>query len=256
MSPKEITCRRAFTLIELLVVIAIIALLIGILLPSLAGARAAARAAKCLSNHRQMGLASQMYANDKKDFIPREGVLGVPDPWSRPGWVIGLRPYLDPEVVERVSVGDKFERAPYYWDPSRIRDGHKIHYIVNAVPFLRPGVVNPAGAANDNLRRGPGKLSNFPFPSKTIYITDFAEDPDGIYSNTWYAGTPVYDMQISQWYDIWAVSHFNGPAAGLRIFPKRHGNGTNAVFLDGHAALVRSEAATMISTWDDGVYTR
>ena len=62
--------RRGFTLIELLVVIAIIAILAAILFPVFARARESARTSSCLSNVRQLGLASHMYAQDYDELFP------------------------------------------------------------------------------------------------------------------------------------------------------------------------------------------
>jgi len=56
--------KRGFTLIELLVVIAIIAILAAILFPVFAKAREKARQTACLSNMKQLALASLMYASD------------------------------------------------------------------------------------------------------------------------------------------------------------------------------------------------
>ena len=61
---------RGFTLIELLVVIAIIAILAAILFPVFAQARGKARQAACLSNLKQLGLATLMYAQDYDEMFP------------------------------------------------------------------------------------------------------------------------------------------------------------------------------------------
>ena len=69
----------AFTLIELLVVISIVALLIALLLPSLDKARESARTVTCLSQQRQLGLGTFLFAQDHEQMIPGAG-----------GWANGI----------------------------------------------------------------------------------------------------------------------------------------------------------------------
>jgi prepilin-type N-terminal cleavage/methylation domain-containing protein/prepilin-type processing-associated H-X9-DG protein len=61
--------RTGFTLIELLVVIAIIAILAAILFPVFAQAREKARAITCLSNLKQIGVATRMYSQDFDEVL-------------------------------------------------------------------------------------------------------------------------------------------------------------------------------------------
>lgn len=61
---------KGFTLIELLVVISVVAVLMAILLPVLGRARQQGKAIMCLSNLRQLAIASQVYINNNDGCYP------------------------------------------------------------------------------------------------------------------------------------------------------------------------------------------
>jgi prepilin-type N-terminal cleavage/methylation domain-containing protein len=94
--PRELA---AFTLIELLVVVAIIALLVAILLPSLQRARENARRGTCLSDQRQLGIATRAFATEHDEYL--QMIAGGRQAYVR----------VDPEA----------QRYEYYREPTGIR---------------------------------------------------------------------------------------------------------------------------------------
>lgn len=89
------TCRRGFTLAELLVVIAIFALLAGVLFPIVQNSIQRAQKNACMSNLRQLGVATLLYTQD------HDGELPYSRSDSGKWWFESIEPYLAniPEVV-------------------------------------------------------------------------------------------------------------------------------------------------------------
>jgi prepilin-type N-terminal cleavage/methylation domain-containing protein len=97
---------RAFTLIELLVVITIVGVLASLLLPALAKSKEKARSARCLSNLRQLVMASTFYADDNDDTLP----------WQIRHWIT---PANTTAVMTYTDSADSNFRTNIYWQLNR-----------------------------------------------------------------------------------------------------------------------------------------
>nr|WP_302453291.1 type II secretion system protein [Victivallis vadensis] len=92
----------------MLVVIAIIAILASLLLPVLNKAREKSKTAKCISNHKQLGLSFLSYGNDFDDYVPvNTGVNGV-------NWFITLEPYY--RNIAILACPASVQNGKYFWD--------------------------------------------------------------------------------------------------------------------------------------------
>ena len=108
-----------FTLIELLVVIAIIAILAAMLLPALSKAKMRAQRISCLNNGKQMGIGSQMYADDDSKGA-LSGVVNYSDDdlnWLYPRYVSNVKSFVCPSTRNFVPNTNAFAVTPGMTDP-------------------------------------------------------------------------------------------------------------------------------------------
>jgi len=106
--------RRAFTLVELLVTIAIIAVLLGILVPALKTARDSAMTAKCLSNIRNMELASLSYSLEHKGELIDVGLAHGGSSANEAGsFILTLSDYYEAPLLLRALLGRREAPCPH-----------------------------------------------------------------------------------------------------------------------------------------------
>jgi len=115
--------RRGSTLIELLVVIAIIAILAAILFPVFARAREQAKRSSCLSNLRQLALATMTYGQDYDELLPVGATQGNP----LLNVTQGLEPYVKnrqifycPSISGLVAYDPTLAPTDDNWNPGNI----------------------------------------------------------------------------------------------------------------------------------------
>jgi prepilin-type N-terminal cleavage/methylation domain-containing protein/prepilin-type processing-associated H-X9-DG protein len=201
--------RKGFTLIELLVVIAIIAILAAILFPVFAKAREKARQTSCLSNEKQIGLAVLQYAQDYDEKLPRYwNLIG---PHVPAGYTLSTNYTTWADCILSYAKNDQMFQCPS-------QQFTQAQMAYTTYPFAYFYNMNSTDGGCGLLALG--SAAN---PSNLIMVAD-----------GW--GTM----------DYWATPATYSNLYKTNTTVRRHNDGSNFVFVDGHAKWMNG---TQDSQW-------
>ncbi|MBM3456988.1 MAG: DUF1559 domain-containing protein [Armatimonadetes bacterium] len=235
--------RRAFTLIELLVVIAIIAILAAILFPVFAQAREKARATQCLSNLKQIGVATRMYSQDYDEVLVPTYLYSNAAQVHLQWFADLLQPYVKNSQVfvcpnwsstytygrNLFPVGEGAGMRVLRWSYGGNNWHHWPGGQGTSADLIGPMGVNRANTAV-NINASEASVER---PADTVYMMDAVS-------------LEVWNPQHHDYCNFYSgpnVSRMVGPFPARGQVHLRHANGFHIVYVDGHAKWTRKTVA-------------
>lgn len=246
--------RRAFTLIELLVVIAIIAILAAILFPVFAQAKESAKQVACMSNMRQISMASMLYLGDFDDqwfpamqqddqgpaWAPQRPWLGYDNNNAGSGTVSGdvRKPAFNPirvGLIDSYLKSEGIKRCPNTPQGWQTAYAVNIFYPTDASPYY---AAHPEWAQNEY---GPAARTIGNFGSGLWSMTGANDSEVEEPASTlvfWEhdANAPVCNFAEMLDWDV------NVPTQLADHFHFLHRSGSNTGWADGHAKRLDGRA--------------
>ncbi len=233
---------NAFTLIELLVVIAIIAILAAILFPVFAQAKAAAKKVSCLSNLKQISLATSIYNNDFDDVMPA----------SLTSWDMGAG---DPKGFMDTDLHTMTADSGYGGDPDQSPPLQQVYPYVKSFGLYSCPTASDTSTSGWTKVTGSG-LGNSSYVWNGAVGTQSTTRADQIASLiVWAEGpqvTRVGFVQPSPWNKA-SLQHMNG--MDISWVGVIHGSvGGNYGFADGHGKYMARNAVTWAMYGSSGTH--
>lgn len=239
MNPNRHGSRRGFTLFELLVVVSIIAVLVAMVLPVIKMVRESALNLRCMTNLRQISVASTAYANDNRGMV----VLSMNPAGNY--WFQTLATYTeDSKKVSTAAFGQIMRGCPKY------RTSSLYKYAAAGVGWL--SIYDLCGYSETFLFKGnvgvdPVTLKYY--AGVSFYSGTGSSAPGTLAYNQPMAGiTRIADRPF-----FWDACHDSTeklsdwlvPYPSTKVNVERHLGRGNAIYFDGHVA--HTTAATLLS---------
>jgi len=213
-----------FTLLELLSVVSIAAILFALLSVSYTKVTSTSKAAKCLSNMRQIGMATLAYANDNDQSFPTWRTTSL----QNPSIGVKLAPYLNVTAVADASPQNQCSPV---WkctvDPRPLAVNAAAGRFARSYSFSqRPVNANPyeiRGVIGDGPTIPSLKTTQITAPASTILLLELFTG--GAANNYQYE---YGNSAVAGWTDAASVPRLSNGSY-------YHGKTMNFLFCDGHA---------------------